>query len=372
MFESSPASGAVPRIALARARAAAASLDLVVDLASEPIGPRWFRGAATLACLCAAAIALTPGIDPVPAALARNAAPPQTYKMNAMLGGNPDEQALPEIAPPLPTDPLAAAEPVTISTPGATRVQGAVTEGIYWSLREAGVSPDIAAAYLNALSTRIDVGGDVAPFDRYDLVVSKDGGEPHLVYAALHRVDGPDVELMKWNAGGRVDWFDTDASGAERSDGLMAPVAGRITSRFGSRVHPILRFARMHSGIDFGAGWGSPIVAAADGQVVGAGWSGGYGRQVRVEHADGIVTTYSHMSGFAASPGETVRQGQVIGYVGSSGLSTGPHLHFEVRMNGQAVDPLQVQLQRRQQISGPEKRLFDERLKQLLSIGSKA
>ena len=177
---------------------------------------------------------------------------------------------------------------------------------------------------------------------------------------------------MKWNAGGRSDWFDTDSSGSGSSDGLMAPVGGRITSNFGTRIHPILRFARMHSGIDFGAAWGSPIVAAADGQVVAAGWSGGYGRQVRVAHSDGIVTTYSHMSGFAASPGETVRQGQVIGYVGSSGLSTGPHLHFEVRVNGQPVDPLQVQMQRRQQIAGAERRAFNARLKQLLSIGSKA
>jgi murein DD-endopeptidase MepM/ murein hydrolase activator NlpD len=95
---------------------------------------------------------------------------------------------------------------------------------------------------------------------------------------------------MKWTANGRTDWFDTDASGAERSDGLMTPVAGRITSGFGLRFHPILRFTRMHTGLDFGASWGSPIVAAADGQVVVAGGIGGYGRAVEVAHGAGIMT----------------------------------------------------------------------------------
>ena len=108
------------------------------------------------------------------------------------------------------------------------------------------------------------------------------------------------------------------------------------------RYHPILHFARMHKGIDFGAAWGSPIVAAADGQVAAAGWAGGYGRQVRIAHAGGIATSYSHMSSMVVAPGSLVRQGQLIGYVGSSGLSTGPHLHYEVHRTAQAVNPLSV------------------------------
>jgi murein DD-endopeptidase MepM/ murein hydrolase activator NlpD len=232
------------------------------------------------------------------------------------------------------------------------------------------ITPEIAADYLHALSTRIDVG-DVAPWDRFDLVVSRSPGQP-LLYAALHRVDGPDVELMKWNANGKTDWFDTDASGADRSDALMTPVAGRITSGFGLRFHPILRFTRMHTGLDFGAAWGSPIVAAADGQVVAAGGIGGYGRAGEVAHGGGIMTLYGHMSAVAASPGQMVRQGQVIGYVGSSGLSTGPHLHFEVRMNGRPVDPMSVRLQSRNVISGAAKVAFNARLKQLMAIGSGA
>ncbi len=373
MLAGSPGSEASARVALVRARVSAAPLEgepepfsLVVDLASEPVGRRWARGAATLSLLCGAALAMTPGIDPFSAALAHTVAPEQQFQLNPMLGGGTDpRKSQPTI------DPSATVTP-TVATDGANvRVQGAVTDGLYWSLREAGVSSEVAADYLHALSTRIDVGSDVAPFDRFDLVLSKTSGQ-QLLYAALHRVDGPDVELMKWNAQGRTDWFDTDASGADRSAGLMTPVAGRITSGFGVRVHPLLHFARMHTGIDFGAAWGSPIVAAADGQVVAAGWAGGYGRQVRIAHSSGIVTTYSHMSGIAASPGEPVRQGQVIGYVGSTGLSTGPHLHFEVRLAGQPVDPMTVQMQSRNVISGAAKQAFNTRLKQLMAIGKSA
>ena len=374
MFDGLAGTGAAARVALVRARSAdalgteAEPFSLVVDLSAEPVGRRWARGAGTLALLCAAALALAPGLSLLRAAEARAVVPPtERFQLNPMLTAGSPGPRTPEsdfIAAP------EAADAVVASTPAEIRVQGPVTEGLYWSLRNAGVSSEVAAAYLQALATRIDVGADVAPFDRFDLVFAKAEGQP-LLYAALRRADAPDVELLKWSAAGRTDWFDTEASAAQSSAGLMSPVAGRITSRFGSRRHPILGFARFHSGIDFGAAWGSPIAAAADGVVVGAGWSGGYGRQVRVAHDGGVLTTYSHMSGIAAAPGETVRQGQVIGYVGSTGLSTGPHLHFEVRVNGRAVDPMQVQLQRRQSISGAARQAFNARLKQLTAIGSR-
>ncbi|HEU5483136.1 MAG TPA: hypothetical protein VFU80_08620, partial [Sphingomicrobium sp.] len=217
------------------------------------------RGAATLALLCGSALALAPGINPFSPAQARIVVPAQKFQLNPMLSAGAVEEAAAPKAD-FPTDPTEAARPVIASDASAIRVQGAVTEGLYWSLRGAGVSPDVAADYLHALSTRIDVGADIAPYDRFDLVISKATGQP-LLYAALHRADGPDVELMKWTVSGRTDWFDTQASGADRSAGLMSPVAGRITSNFGVRHHPILRFARFHSGIDFGATRGSPIVA---------------------------------------------------------------------------------------------------------------
>ncbi|MBA2772323.1 MAG: M23 family metallopeptidase [Sphingomonas sp.] len=355
--------------------AAAKAVDgftLVVDLAAEPLGPRWWRGAATLALLCGTALALAPGFGLLTARDAHIAPPTKQYHLNPML------TAAPEPAEPSPLillsrlNPGEPAKPVIVSTPTAIRVQGEVSEGLYWSLRNAGVSPKLAAEYLHALASRIDVGADVAPFDRFDLIVAKaaDGEQPRVLFAGLHRFEGDDVQLLKWTASGRSDWFDADA-GNRRSDGLMAPVAGRMTSGFGMRHHPILRFARMHSGIDFGARYGSPIVAAADGEVLGAGWAGGYGRQVQVAHENGVVTTYSHMSGIAAERGQPVRQGQVIGYVGSTGISTGPHLHFEVRIGGRAVNPLGVKLQAAAAISGAELQAFRARLKQLLSIGQR-
>jgi murein DD-endopeptidase MepM/ murein hydrolase activator NlpD len=341
-------------------------ITLVVDLRAEEIGPRWLRGAATLAALCCTALFLVPGFDP------GAVVPPQ--KTPAIIRTVP----LSELAPvqlPLEAGAPALPRPVGVETGERgelKRTSGEVSEGLYWSLRAAGATPRIAADYLKALSTHMDVG-EVAPFDRFDFAVRKGAaGEPdQLVYAGLDRMQYEDVKLLKWTADGRTGWFDGSPA-PQVSSGLMAPVAGRITSGFGYRYHPILHFSRLHAGIDFGATWGSPIVAAAEGQVVGAGYAGGYGRQVRIAHAGGIVTTYSHMSSIIASPGLPVRQGQVIGYVGSSGLSTGPHLHFEVRINGQPVNPLTARLVSRPVFQGPQLAAFKSRLKEMLSIPMKA
>jgi murein DD-endopeptidase MepM/ murein hydrolase activator NlpD len=116
--------------------------------------------------------------------------------------------------------------------------------------------------------------------------------------------------------------------------GLMWPVNAPITSPFG------WRWGRMHEGIDLGASYGTPISAAAAGVVIYAGWEGGYGNLVVIDHGGGLATAYGHQSQIAVATGQSVAQGQIIGYVGSTGHSTGPHLHFEVRVNGQAVDPL--------------------------------
>ncbi len=168
--------------------------------------------------------------------------------------------------------------------------------------------------------------------DRFDLVIERTerGKLARLLYAGLDRVGRADVELLKWTDGKQVIWVNADGVGGENSQGMRLPVSGRVTSGFGQRFHPILGYERFHAGVDLAATFGSPIAAAADGRVVSAGWHGGYGRLVAVMHGGGIETLYGHMSRIAAQPGELVRQGQVIGYVGSSGLSTGPHLHYEV------------------------------------------
>jgi hypothetical protein len=126
---------------------------------------------------------------------------------------------------------------------------------------------------------------------------------------------------------------------------LGKPVAdGDLRSGFGMRQHPILGFSRMHTGVDWVTQIGAPILSAGDGAVIKAERALGYGLRVEIQHADGVVTTYSHMSRFGEdiAPGTEVRQGQVIGFLGSTGLSTGPHLHYEVMVNGQFVDPMEI------------------------------
>jgi murein DD-endopeptidase MepM/ murein hydrolase activator NlpD len=134
------------------------------------------------------------------------------------------------------------------------------------------------------------------------------------------------------------------APGSVRAAGGLPaglPLASaRLTSGFGWRTHPLSGGWRPHSGVDLAAPHGSPIVATAGGVVGTAGWSGGYGLLVAVSHGDGVQTRYGHLSRLAVAPGQQVAAGQVIGYVGSTGDSTGPHLHYEVRVDGRAIDPL--------------------------------
>jgi murein DD-endopeptidase MepM/ murein hydrolase activator NlpD len=148
-------------------------------------------------------------------------------------------------------------------------------------------------------------------------------------------------------------------------------VHGRLTSGFGERFHPILGYERFHAGLDLAAAAGTPIVAAADGKVARAGWTGGYGQLVAIVHAGGIETKYGHMSRIAAYAGEVVHRGDVIGYVGSTGLSTGPHLHFEVLRNGRPVNPKSVASigGGPGQLEGAKLVAFQNQLRQLLLAG---
>ena len=125
-----------------------------------------------------------------------------------------------------------------------------------------------------------------------------------------------------------------------RSGGFSRPTGGPVTSQFGMRFHPILKYTRMHSGLDFGGGYGAAVFSAGAGTVISAGSKGSYGSTVVIDHGGGLSTVYGHLSRISVSEGQAVSSHQRVGSIGSSGLSTGPHLHFEVRVNGRAVNPL--------------------------------
>jgi murein DD-endopeptidase MepM/ murein hydrolase activator NlpD len=170
---------------------------------------------------------------------------------------------------------------------------------------------------------------------------------------------------------GTVDYYDPSGETGKRFL-TRRPVkgGGRLSSRFGYRVHPIFKSRRMHSGVDLAAPAGTPIYASGDGIIEKAQWVSGYGRYVEMKHVNGFETGYGHMSRIAEGikPGVRVRQGQIIGYVGSTGNSTGNHLHFEIKVNGRVVDPLSVKLPRDKQLAAQYERAFEGTIEQIREL----
>jgi murein DD-endopeptidase MepM/ murein hydrolase activator NlpD len=252
------------------------------------------------------------------------------------------------------------------------RIRGPVGgAGLYRSARAAGAPLEAIAQYLRALDEHVSLESEVGTQDVYDLVIAykrsakgeRQVGE--LLYAGLERGGKPRLQLVRW--GGDGQFFEASGIGKHTSSHFQ-PVSGRMSSRFGMRRHPILGYMRMHSGVDYAAGYGTPIVAVSDGVVSYAGRHGGHGKYVRIEHGGGLGSGYAHMSSISVDPGSRVRAGQVIGYVGSTGLSTGPHLHFEVYRGDRKVDPMSVRFLSRPQVSGKELEAFKARLKALKGV----
>lgn len=249
------------------------------------------------------------------------------------------------------------------STP--LRVRGTVGDSLYRSARAAGAPPSAVQQFLRTLGAELDMNREIAAGDEFDMIVDyrrAATGEVEvgdLLYAAVIRDDRPRKQMMRFGREGR--FYDASGEGVPE-EGLIAPVPGRITSRYGMRRHPILGYRRMHSGLDFRARHGTPIYAAIDGTVNYSGRNGGYGNYVRIRHSGGLATGYAHMSRIAVRNGQQVRRGEVIGYVGSTGLSTGPHLHYEMYRNGQKIDPASVRFVNRAQLSGSELANFREQL----------
>lgn len=254
------------------------------------------------------------------------------------------------------------------------RIQGQVGDSLYRSARAAGVPARAVEAYIRAIASRLSLGSDVNADARFDVVVEHARaatGETevgNLLYAGLYR-GSRKTQLLQWNVGGRSDWYEASGVGRSRSGRFAQPVSyARISSGFGMRFHPLLGYTRLHRGVDFAAPYGAPIRAVSDGYVTLAGWAGGHGNQVRLSHGGALGTSYSHMSRIAVRPGARVVQGQVIGYVGSTGLSTGPHLHFEVYRSGQVVNPLAATFASTSLLSGSELAKFRAKLSALLNL----
>lgn len=228
------------------------------------------------------------------------------------------------------------------------RAEGQVDGGLFPAMTSAGVPPGLALSLIRVLGHQIDFQRDLRPGDSFSILFDRfrddDGdvlGHGQVLTATL-TLSGRRLTVWRHkDRHGGTDWYDGDGRSLRRSF-LRTPLDGaRVTSGFGPRSHPVLGFNRMHQGIDFAAPTGTPVYAAADGTVVSAKQEGGYGHIVRIRHASGVETRYAHLSRFGRGivAGRRVHQGDVIGAVGSTGLSTGPHLHYEVAVGGRAVNP---------------------------------
>jgi len=250
------------------------------------------------------------------------------------------------------------------------RVTGEVGDSLYRAARAAGAPARAVETYLRAIGSKMSVGA-IGSDAHFDLIVEQRRAETgevetgKLLYAGLTQ-GRRKLQMLEWTADGRTEWFDAAGVGEKRA-GLTRPVTGHLTSSFGMRFHPLLGYSRLHKGMDIGAPTGTPIYAVTDGVVTFAGRHGGHGNFVQLKHGGDMGTGYAHMSRIAVRPGQHVRQGQVIGYVGSTGLSTGPHLHFEVYRGGQAINPKSVSFVSTSLLSGQELRAFRSKLAGLLA-----
>lgn len=257
------------------------------------------------------------------------------------------------------------------------RAAGAVNGSLIASAGAAGVPHAALAEMLRAFSWDVNFQHDIKAGDRFALLIeqswTEDGrpvGGGRVLWAEITTDGGEETfSIYRFQPQGGADFFYTRDGESVVKALLRTPLnLSRISSRFGLRRHPVLGFTLLHAGIDFAAPTGTPILAAGDGRIVEAGANGGYGRWIKIRHDNGLATGYAHLSRIASGVRRSVRirQGQVIGFVGSSGLSTGPHLHFELHRNGRPVNPLDVaQTSQRKQLAGAELARFKARVEEI-------
>lgn len=243
-----------------------------------------------------------------------------------------------------------------------------VRDDIFQAVADMGESPRLAAMLAEVFGTEINFLKDVHPGDSFAIAVEKryQNGNYYgygRIVAASFTSSGHTFETFLFPTNGKDAYYNAKGENTHRAF-LQAPLAvTRITSRFSmSRKHPILGYSRPHQGVDYAAPTGTPIKAVSDGVVTARGWGGQSGNRVIIAHADGLESLYSHLSGFARGlrNGSQVSQGQVIGFVGMTGLATGPHLDFRLRKNGQFIDPSKALNPRSAPVSVSDKQKFQK------------
>ena len=231
--------------------------------------------------------------------------------------------------------------------------QGVIDDSIYRAAGNSNIPDDALAEYIRVMGFSVDFQREIRSGDAFELLyeqqIDQISGKriaTKLHYAGL-MLSGDQLGYYRYDHdGSRVGWYDSNGNSAARTL-IRTPISGaRLSSSYGMRKHPISGYNRMHKGVDFAAPTGTPIIAAGSGVVTRSGWNGSYGRYIRIRHNSTYDTAYAHMSRIARgiTPGARVEQGQIIGYVGSTGRSTGPHLHYEILVNNRKVNPLTVSL----------------------------
>jgi len=245
--------------------------------------------------------------------------------------------------------------------------RGTITSSLFQAGAEAGVPAQVLAALIRNYSYDVDFQRDIQEGDSFEILyenwVTEDGSvarQGGIQYAAL-RLSGKTLPIYRFeDKDGTAEYFNRKGESV-RKGLLRTPIDGaRISSKFGMRRHPVLGYSKMHKGVDFAAPTGTPIYAAGDGVIDEAGPKGAYGNYVRIRHNGQVSTAYAHMSRFGKNirRGARVAQGDVIGYVGSTGRSTGPHLHFEVLKGNRQVNPMSVDLPTGRTLDGKELKQF--------------
>ena len=273
---------------------------------------------------------------------------------------------------------VAEMEQLELKTENQT-AQGSITSSLAAAMQNAGVPSSIIGNFINIFAYTVDFRSDIKSGDTFkvlfDRKVAPDGKvvkNGDILYAELN-LGRDKIALYRYeDLNGGVDYYNSKGIVLKRALDRkpMEFRSARISSRFGWRRHPILKRRILHSGVDYAAPKGTRIYASADGVVKRAQWAGGYGRYVVIRHNSEFSTGYAHMNGFAKGirPGVRVKQGQVIGYVGSTGRSTGPHLHFEVIKNGKKVDPLKVKAATGTNLAGKDLQRFKAEVSKIAAL----